>query len=305
MKLLHRLCFGLSVLALFAHQHVCADFSQKLDVQTRVDDRSNRDIRYQYRLRYYPQYNIDDEWSVNAFVVTGDDFASSHNTFDDGAADYFYIRRAFVRHVSDYGKTEFGIIPTFKGRVSSTGLSKDGWIQGVRHVRQVGQSNQLEVVIGKLDELDPAKALNVADTIDYVEIEYSARMGKRSSYEVSLERMTQANFVRFEFRYRLFEQHTVFNEWVKRAENSQSKVVVGVEGEWTVFDQPLEYFAYYSYVSDDFGLRAELTEDFLDVGNGFSSEISADFAQTDLSWFVRFDWVEEQSRWLAGLAWSW
>lgn len=302
---MYRLCFGFLVFALFANQHAFASFSQKLDVQTRVDDRSNRDIRYQYRLRYYPQYSIDDEWSLNAFVVTGDDFASSHNTFDDGDADYLYIRRAFVRHASDYGKTELGIIPTFKGRVSSTGLSKDGWIQGVRHVRQIGQSNQLEVVIGKLDELDPAKALNIADTIDYVEVEYSARMGKRSSYEVSLERMTQANFIRVEFRYRLFEQHTVFNEWVKRAENSQSKVVVGVEGEWTVFDQPLEYFAYYSYVSDEFGLRAELTEDFLDVGNGFSSEISADFAQTDLSWFVRFDWVEEQSRWLAGLAWSW
>ena len=35
------------------------------------------------------------------------------------------------------GKTELGIIPTYKGRVSSTGLSKDGWITGIRHVRKL------------------------------------------------------------------------------------------------------------------------------------------------------------------------
>ncbi|WP_100642572.1 hypothetical protein [Alteromonas facilis] len=284
--------------------HVLASFSQKLDLQTRVDKRSDRDVRYQYRARYYPEFSFDSEWSVHAFAVTGDDFGSSHNTFDDSQADYFYVRRLFARHQGDYGKTEMGVIPTYKGRVSSSGLSKDGWITGLRHVRQLNNSSQFEVVLGQLEGLDPAHALDPPDAIDYVEIEYSARMDKRSSYEFSLERMTQANFIRAEFRYKVQPEHTMFAEVVKRAENSQAKWVLGIEGEFALAQQQVEYFAHYSYVSPEFGLRAELTEDFLGDGHGMSSELSADIGQSGFGWFVRLDLVEGRSRVLAGLSWS-
>ncbi|WP_240612803.1 hypothetical protein [Alteromonas flava] len=283
---------------------VNASFSQKLDLQSRVDKRSDRAVRYQYRARYYPQFTFDNSWSAHAFAVTGDDFASSHNTVDDGAADYFYLRRLYLRHQASYGKTELGIIPTYKGRVSSSGLSKDGWIAGVRHVRQLDNSSQFEVVVGQLNELDPARAFNAPDKLDYVELEYSARMDKRSSYEFSLERMTEANFIRSEFRYKFAQEHTVFAEWVKRAENSQSKLVLGLEGNIVLGQQPIEYFAHYSYVSPEFGLRAELTEDFLGDGHGMSAELSADIGATDFAWFVRVDLVEGRSRLLAGMSWS-
>lgn len=98
-----------------------SEFKQKLDVQLRADDRSNRHIRYQYRLRYYPQFVVNNDWSLNSFVVTGDEYGSSHNTLDDGNADYLYMRRLYLRHKGDYGKTEIGVVPTYKGRVSSSG----------------------------------------------------------------------------------------------------------------------------------------------------------------------------------------
>ncbi len=82
------------------------------------DNRSNRPSREQYRLRYYPSLAITSAWSVNSFVVTGDDFSSSHNTFGSDNTDYLYARRLYLRHETDSGKTELGVIPTYKGRVA-------------------------------------------------------------------------------------------------------------------------------------------------------------------------------------------
>ena len=50
------------------------------------------------------------------------------------------------------------------------------------------------------------------------------------------------------------------------------------------------------------GSRAELTEDFLGYGHGFSSEIggSALFAE-DAEWFIRLDVVDNVERVLTGL----
>ena len=80
--------------------------SQKLDLQYRFDTRSDRPSRHQYRVRYYPSLSFGDQrhWSLNGFIVSGDDFASSHNTLGSDNADYLYARRVFVRYQSDYGK---------------------------------------------------------------------------------------------------------------------------------------------------------------------------------------------------------
>lgn len=278
-------------------------FSQKLDIQVRADDRSSRDLRYQYRVRYRPQFTFSEKWSAHAFAVTGDEFGSSHNTFDDGEADYFYMRRLYGRHTSDYGKTEFGVVPTFKGRVSSSGLSKDGWVKGIRHVRALG-GNNLEVVLGQLDSLNPKDALGLPDEIDYVEIEYSANIDENWSYEFSAERITQANYLRTEGRYKHSDSSTFFAELISRVNSSKIKFVAGGEGEWLFDTYAVEYFAHYSYVSEDIGLRAELTEDFLGAGHGFSAEFSGKLSLNKFDWFVRYDMVDSRTRLLAGLKWS-
>ena len=78
-------------------------FSHKLDVQIRYDDRSNRPSREQYRLRYYPSIALSPSLSVHSFIVTGEDFSSSHNTFGSDSTDYLYPRRLYVRHKTDFG----------------------------------------------------------------------------------------------------------------------------------------------------------------------------------------------------------
>ena len=302
-KLIRMLGISIFLSALNSVPLAAQEFNQKLDLQLRADDRSSRDIRYQYRMRYRPQVQFDNTWSVNAFAVTGDEFGSSHNTLDDGSADYVYLRRLFVRHEGDYGKTEVGVIPTYKGRVSSSGLSKDGWIKGARHVRNLGK-DRLEVVVGQLTSLDPSRSHNAPNDLDYIEIEYSAQIDDVWSYELSAERMTEANFVRTELRYAMSSSTSAFAELVTRLDESRVKTVLGFEGEFIFNRYPVEYFAHYSYVSKNFGLRAELTEDFLGTGSGFSAEFSGDIPQSKFGWFMRYDAIKSRTRVLAGVTWS-
>ena len=137
----------------------------------------------------YPSIVFGDDklGSFNIVAATGDNFSSSHNTIDDGNADSFYLRRAFLRHENDQGKTEIGILPTFKGRVSSTGLSKDGWVAGLRHVVNVSHG-KFEVVLGELTDTPASRALNASDEFNYIELEYSGSLNRQTSIEFSFER---------------------------------------------------------------------------------------------------------------------
>ena len=285
---------------------ITPSFSQKLDIQVRYDERSNRPSREQYRLRYYPSLAITSTWSVNSFVVTGDDFSSSHNTFGSDNTDYLYARRLYLRHQSDYGKTELGVIPTYKGRVSSTGLSKDGWITGVRHVKQLANDTAIEVVVGQLANAEASEAFAIGGEDAYFEIEYSAKMDQRHSYEASFEKMLNGTFARAEYRFRVNDEDTAFVELVQRIDESAAKIVVGTSGEFAASafntSYPIEYFAYYSYINSSFGERAELIEDFLGTGHGGSLEFHGLLSEKhNVEWFIRADVVDSVSRVLAGV----
>ena len=276
-------------------------YDHRIDVQVRYDNRSNRDDRVQYRVRYYPQITFSDKWSLNSFIVTGDDFASSHNTFGESDSQEFAVRRLYFRRTLQQGKVEFGVIPTYKGRVSATGLSKDGWIQGLRYVTSVRPGHQLEFVAGSLNDTDPNRALSLKDSSDYFELEYSASLTKQHAVEFGIERITAGNYARAEWRYSSSDTQTWNFEYVRRLDDAQNKVVVGTETELAINGYNLDIYAYYAYVSEEFGFRAELTEDYLGTGHGGSLAISGDIGLADLDWFSRIDVVDSTKRLLVGL----
>ncbi|MBU3020388.1 hypothetical protein [Aestuariibacter sp. A3R04] len=298
----------LVVCALFYAQSAMAAqwrFAHKLDIQTRYDARTDKEHRIQYRLRYYPQIALNENWSMHSFVVTGDDFSSSHNTVHSGQNQYLYPRRLFMRYTTRWGKTELGVIPTYKGRVSSTGLSKDGWIEGLRQVVSVNKNHAFEMVVGKLDNQSPNRALQLASSVDYIELEYSATISRNASYEISIERMTGGNFIRSEYRYAWRPDGEIFFEWIQRLDEARSKAVVGISGESVLWGKEVCYHAYYSHVDEELGLRAELTEDFLGYGHGISAEASSALLLGENSeWFVRIDAVNGVGRLLAGIKYS-
>ncbi len=282
-------------------------FTNKLETQLRFDDRSNRDNRFQYRVRAYSEFSIPEtRWSINAFAVTGDEFSSSHNTIDSDTPDHFYLRRIYFRHSGALGsKTEIGVIPTYKGRVSSSGLAKDGWIKGARHVYAYDSATKFEVVVGELEDDDASTALDSLRKLNYVELEMSSQINDYSSYEISLERMTEANFARAEYRYFKPDSPTYSLEMISRLSTSKTKLVFGIEDEITLFDRPFEYYAYYSYVSRRFGARAELTEDFITTGSGLSVEIETNIFQSE-RWeaFARVDVFDQNTRFILGVGYA-
>ena len=151
-----------------------------------------------------------------------------------------------------------------------------------------------------------SEAFNIGGEDGYFEIEYSAKMGQRHSYEASFEKMLGGTFARGEYRFRVNEEDTAFVELVQRIDENAAKVVVGTSGEFAASafntSYPIEYFAYYSYINSDFGERAELIEDFLGTGHGGSLEFSGVLSEKhDVEWFVRADVVDSVSRLLAGV----
>jgi hypothetical protein len=290
---------------LFASSVYAVELQAKLDTQLRFDDRSGRDERYQYRMRFYPTLTLDDNkiWSLNAFAATGDDFSSSHNTLDDGQDDLFYIRRLYVRHQNINGKTEIGILPTYKGRVSSTGLSKDGWIAGLRHVSNL-RYGKFEVVLGELADTRASRALNAPDELSYVEVEYSRNVSQQTSIELSLERLLGSNFVTAEVRYQTSIDVTYAAELIDKVDTNDFKFVASAEITFKAYQQDLEVFAYYSYVSDKFGDRSELSEDFLATGHGLAIEVESNSKFAPLDWFAKFEAFKGNTRVQLGIKYS-
>lgn len=284
-----------------ASTQAIASYDHRIDVQIRYDNRSNREDRAQYRLRYYPQINVNNDWSLNSFVVTGDDFASSHNTFGESDSQEIAIRRLYVRRIFEGGKIEFGVIPTYKGRVSATGLSKDGWIQGVRYVTSLLPTHKLEFVAGSLNNTDPAKALSLSGELDYFELEYTASLSQHHAIEFGLERITAGNYARAEWRYTQNTAQTWLIEYVRRLDDAQDKFVLGTESQFEIKGYPVDMYAYYAYVSKAFGFRAELTEDYLGTGHGGSIALSGSLSIAEMDWFSRIDAVGNNKRLLVGI----
>ncbi|GGF77033.1 hypothetical protein GCM10011338_31630 [Alteromonas lipolytica] len=276
-------------------------YQQKLDMQVRYDHRSDQTERSQYRLRFYPRLNFDSQWSLHSFVVTGNGFSSSHNTFGSDNNDKIAVRRLYMRRTYSKGKTEFGVIPTYKGRVSATGLAKDGWFQGLRHVHQIQPDHQLELVVGALDATDPARALAVHGDINLFELEYSATLNHLFSIEAGVEHITNGNYLRGEIRYHQQPEQVWFAEIVRRVDQAENKLVLGLESTFLIQQYPIAFYGYYAYVSTEFGERATLTEDYLGTGHAGSLEFSGNIFAARLDWFARIDMVKNTRRLLVGI----
>lgn len=286
----------------YATSSLAADFKSPLNAQVRFDDRSGKDSRTQYRLRWFPQYTFSDErWNLHAFLSTGDDFSGSHNTMSSSHTDNFYLRRLFLRYESQSLRTEFGVIPTYKGKVSSSGLSKNGFIKGLRVVSNSIKDADLELVIGSLNDTRAKHASSLPQKIDYMELELSKKISDTTGYEISVERMTGATFLRTEYRFTPIDSTELFVEWIKRIDNLDDKLVLGFDSGFTIADKPVEFQGYYAYVSAGLGQRAELTEDFISTGHGVSLELKTPLLSSD-KWkiFTRFDGYKNNNRFMIG-----
>lgn len=116
--------------------------------------------------------------------------------------------------------------------------------------------------------------------------------------------MTRVNYLRTEFRYQALADIETFFELVRRIDSTKTKTVLGLDGQFSLGTYPVSFFTHFSYISEDFGLRAELTEDFLAYGRGISVDVSGKISDTAFGWFARYDRVDSNDRFLVGAKWS-
>jgi hypothetical protein len=121
------------------------------------------------------------------------------------------------------------------------------------------------------------------------------------SIEFSFERLLSSNFVTGEVRYQTVSEVTYAAELINKAGTNDFKFVASTEKTFDGYSQEWEVFAYYSYVSDNFGARAELTEDFLATGHGVAIELESSFSFASpqlapLNWFAKFEAFEGNTR---------
>jgi len=295
--------FLLIAVLLYSKPLFAIDFENSVEAQIRTDHRSNKQQREQYRLRLYSElFAKNDKWSLNFFGSTGEDFASSHNSLETYNETEFHLRRAYVRYRTSSFRTELGVIPTYKGHVSSSGLSKDGFIKGLRNVFTLKTGTELEIVMGSINETKASLALGLPNQLDYVEFEFSRRKANGNNFELSLERMTKNNFIRTEFSGTFNNNQFLFFEVVNKLGTESIKFVVGTEFDISLFQRTVSSQFIYSYVSSGFGQRAELTEDFISTGHGLSIEAEVQaFSGTGFDVFTRFDVYKKHTRWMMGL----
>ena len=248
----------------------------------------------QYRFRWDPEYSFNEQWSLHAFVATGAAFPSAYNTF--GERDDLHVRRFFGRWTQGDHKLEFGAIPPYKGRVSSTGLSDEGWIRGVRGVFAVGR-DRLEFVAGDLSDLRASNALSSPYDLNYYEVEYSGQINDAISYEIGGERMFDENYLRTELRLTTKSDYAWSAEIVHGFKSGATKNVLSFLAPFSFQYGALEWFTYYSYVPVDFGARAVLTEDFLSFDHAFGTLFEyRDNRLARLKWFAEFESGDARDR---------
>lgn len=280
-----------------------AQFAHDSDVAVRIDDPSDRPSRNQYRLRIRPSFAFDSRWSLHSFISTGDQYGSAYNTMSAND-DRIHVRRLFLRYEQGDSKVELGVIPPYKGRVSSTGLSKEGWVRGARGVIGL-PSGRLEFVTGALRELDASQALSSRFELDYFEIEYSAQINDRWSYELGAEKMFRNRFLRGEVRFESERYATWAAELVHNASVGRSKFVLSARKDFERRAGALEWFTYYAYAAPGFGQRAELSEDFLEFGHAIATSLKGGVGGFDrLEWFAEVELYEDLSRIKLGLEFS-
>ncbi len=294
----------MAIVQLLGCRSALAQYAYDGDVSLRLDADSARNDRFQYRLRFSPRFQLSDRWSVDAYIATGDEFTSANNTIDDND-DEIHLRHLFARYETSAGKLELGVIPPYKGRVSSTGLSKEGWVKGLRGVIAI-PNGRLELVAGELNDLRSSRALAFPAEVDYVEVEYSAQLNDIWSYELAVEHMLDDVFFRGEVRYQPNNNGVVALETIRNTDRGEHKWVISIERALPVLGKHVELYSFYTYTPPRFGQRAELTEDFLDFGHAFSTELSGVFGGNEArSWFVTLEFYEARTRALLGVQFDW
>jgi len=267
------------------------DYRYDFDTGEVVRDR----LQYQVGLSFLislAQGKDGGEFQFGGLIGTGNGYTSPWNTVanfnnDESGNHQINVRQIYAQWEYERWRTQLGVIPPVKGKVSETSLDKDGWIRGGRLIMPVRRQGQFELVVGTLDSLDDPNAFQPWAKANYYEVEWTHDWSKGWRTELGGVRLDKDRILRGELRYTatIFGARTELAGEVLR--NVQSRVWAH---DWSIAQRlgSVTLMNEYAYVPKELGLLGALSNDFFTFGHlwvlGVKGPLST---EGGLYWFGR------------------
>lgn len=291
--------------------------SIKMIWEARYDNISLGDIqnRIQASLRIPFGINVFDEYYIMGLTSTGSSFTSRWETVKDfrvtGENRRFNLnlRQLYIQKEWENSRLQIGSVPTIKGKVSSTGLGSNGWIDGGRFQFNVF-SAIVEFVVGSLTDLNTPNFLDRSFKLNYFETEISKKVGDNTLAELSYERLNKDDYLRGEYRVNIYPSdknyfQLTFESFVHLNNYSISYGITFESDLLKWFDENLEEYAelkvYFNHTDERLGTRGFLTDDFYRFGNTLTVEATGKITpDKKIRWFSE-NYISKDPRFLIGL----
>lgn len=291
--------------------------SIKMIWEARYDNVSFGDIqnRIQASLRIPFGINVFDEYYIMGLTSTGSSFTSRWETVKDfrvtGENRRFNLnlRQLYIQKEWENSRLQIGSVPTIKGKVSSTGLGSNGWIDGGRFQFNVF-SAIVEFVVGSLTDLNTPNFLDRSFKLNYFETEISKKVGDNTLAELSYERLNKDDYLRGEYRVNIYPSdknyfQLTFESFVHLNNYSISYGITFESDLLKWFDENLEEYAelkvYFNHTDEKLGTRGFLTDDFYRFGNTLTVEATGKITpDKKIRWFSE-NYISKDPRFLIGL----
>ena len=291
--------------------------SIKMIWEARYDNISLGDIqnRIQASLRIPFGINVFDEYYIMGLTSTGSSFTSRWETVKDfrvtGENRRFNLnlRQLYIQKEWENSRLQIGSVPTIKGKVSSTGLGSNGWIDGGRFQFNVF-SAIVEFVVGSLTDLNTPNFLDRSFKLNYFETEISKKIGDNTLAELSYERLNKDDYLRGEYRVNIYPSdknyfQLTFESFIHLNNYSISYGITFESDLLKWFDENLEEYVelkvYFNHTDERLGTRGFLTDDFYRFGNTLTVEATGKITpDKKIRWFSE-NYISKDPRFLIGL----
>lgn len=309
-----------SLLCLFMMPHIALGQSLekfRMIWEARYDNISfgEKQNRVQASLRIPFEINLFDDYYIVGLTSTGSNFTSRWENVKDfrvsGENRRFNLnlRQLYFQKEWESSRVQIGSIPTIKGKVSSTGLGSNGWIDGGRFQFNIS-SAIVEFVVGSLTDLNTPNFLDRNFILNYFETEISKKIGKNTLAEISYERLGKDDYLRGEYRVDIYTSSKNYFQLTLESfvHLNNSSVSYGLTFESDLlkwFSENLEEYAelkvYFNHTDEKIGTRGFLTDDFYRFGNTLTVEFTGKITNDKkLRWFSE-NYISKDPRFLVGL----
>lgn len=293
-----------------------AVYSQSLEKvrftwETRYDNiESGRgENRLEAALRLNFTINLFEDIKLINLLSSGSRFTSRWETirnFNDPAKFRTFklnLRQLYLQRDFSWGRVQLGAIPPVKGKVSSTGLASNGWIDGGRIVYELPWAS-VEFLAGSKADFNQPNLFEREMVLNFTETELNFTPSDNFKGEFSFEKLNEETYLRSEAGYTFMPGKR--DELILTAEGLHNTGTKKWSYGLTLATDPLVHIhsslagyvtmiAYYNYTDEKIGLRGELTDDFYVFGHSLTLEFEGPItADGKISWFFKPIIAEEE-----------